>query len=66
MKKRTRLLIAIFVLPTLLSACIIVPWDDGYYYRGGHHHGGYYDGGYYDHGGYYDRGRRGGYYDRRR
>jgi hypothetical protein len=50
MKKRIRLLIAIFALPALLSACIIAPWDG--YYGGGHHHGGY--------------GGRGGWYDGRR
>lgn len=60
MKKKMRLLIAIFALPALLSACVVVPWDDGYY-NGGHHHGGY-----HDRGGYYDRGGRGGWYDGRR
>lgn len=53
-KNTVRLLVALFLLPAVLSACIVVPVDD--YYRGGHHHGGYYDGGYYD-GGHHGRGR---------
>ncbi|QXE89994.1 hypothetical protein [Geomonas subterranea] len=48
MKKKIRYLIALVVLPSLLSACVVVPVDD--YYRG--HHGGYYD----DYGGRYGRG----------
>ena len=59
MKRRTMMLIlGVFLLPTLLSACIVTPLDDGYYRdryddgygrRDGHHHhhdrrGGYYDG----------------------
>ncbi|GFO62301.1 hypothetical protein M1B72_22090 [Geomonas paludis] len=49
MKNKIRYLIALVVLPSLLSACVVVPVDD--YYRG-HHHGGYYD----DYGGRYGRG----------
>ncbi|MBJ6798651.1 hypothetical protein [Geomonas propionica] len=49
MKKKIRYLIALVVLPSLLSACVVVPMDD--YYRG-HHRGGY--SGDYD--GRYDRG----------
>ena len=60
MKKIIRLLLTILVLPALLSACIVVPWDDGYY------HGGYHHDGYRDHGGYRDYGGRGGGYDGRR
>lgn len=37
MRKRTRLLISLFLLPILLSGCLVVPWDDGYY--GGGHRG---------------------------
>ncbi|WP_198419499.1 MULTISPECIES: hypothetical protein [Geomonas] len=56
MKKLTRILLALVVLPALLAGCILVPVDDGYYH--GRHHGG----GYYDYDGRYDRG---GYYGRR-
>ncbi|QWV92116.1 hypothetical protein KP004_12890 [Geomonas oryzisoli] len=51
MKRKIRYLVALAVLPALLSACIVVPVD-GYY---GHHHGYYYD----DYG-YYGRGPYGG------
>ncbi|WP_198419381.1 hypothetical protein [Geomonas terrae] len=57
MKKLTRILLALVVLPALLTGCLLVPVDDGYYH--GRHHGG----GYYDYDGRYDRG--GGYYGRR-
>ncbi|MBJ6748675.1 hypothetical protein [Geomonas anaerohicana] len=48
MKKKIRYLIALVVLPSLLSACVVVPMDDYY----GHHHGGYYG----DYDGRYGRG----------
>ncbi|MBU5635523.1 hypothetical protein KOM00_02120 [Geomonas sp. Red69] len=53
MKKKIRYLIALVVLPSLLSACVVVPFDD--YYRG-QHHGGYYN----DYDGRYGRGPYGG------
>ena len=64
MKRRMMmLLVGAFLLPTLLSACIVAPLDDGYYRdrydndgygrRDGHHH-------------HHDRDRRGGWYDGRR
>ncbi|WP_224984028.1 hypothetical protein [Geomonas agri] len=52
MKKKIRYLIALVVLPSLLSACVVVPVDDFY---GGHRHGGYYG----DYDGRYSRGSYG-------
>jgi len=42
MRIRIRYLIALILLPIMLTGCIVpLWWDDGYYGGRHHHHGGY-------------------------